>query len=51
MKFIDVESAKLALDKNEIIEFEDKTLILASGSASRFKIMKNSLLPSSWLIS
>jgi len=42
MKVIDIESAKLALDKNEFIEFDKKTLILASGSVSRFKIMKNS---------
>lgn len=41
MKFIDTDSAVKALNLGENIEFENKTLILASGSASRFKIMKN----------
>lgn len=41
MKFTDIDSAINALNSGENIEFENKTLILASGSASRFKIMKN----------
>ncbi len=44
MIFKDMASVNEALAKNEIIEFSEKTLILASGSASRFKIMGNANL-------
>ena len=40
MIFKDVNTAKKALENNEVVEFNEKTLILASNSASRFKIME-----------
>lgn len=40
MFFKDNRSIKEALENNEIIEFEEKTLVLASNSNTRFRIMK-----------
>lgn len=41
MNINDKEQVKELLRNNKIIEFDEKTLVLASNSASRFKIMEN----------
>jgi len=41
MFFKDADSIKEVLESDEIIEFEGKTLVLASNSSTRFRIMEN----------